>query len=362
MNSAQSVRRMAISLVRISLLFCALLGCKKPAVDPTAPTVAVGEIDQSSESGPVKASVKLSPKKPQLGDSLTLTLTVTAQPGVQVEMPPFGEALGRFAITSFTPRSDTLADGSTQHSQRYVLEAPMSGRQRIPSLRIEFSDPRSAAASSAAASQDAGVDPGGDTVHELLTDEIAVDIASTLTDGKDNELRGLREPLPEGPGPGELVGYAAGPAVVLLGLAAAWWLRRVRRRAALQTRISAYEQARQRLTDLERRGWPTQQEVDSWYVELSDIVRRYIEDRYGVRAPELTTEEFLREARGQLALQPAQRELLEAFLQTCDRVKFAGYLPQTTESQQAFAEAQRFLDDTRLQPSARPDAPAGGSP
>ena len=360
MSSTESLRRGAALLAVISLFIGGLLGCKKPALDPTAPAVAVEEIDQSSESGPVKASVTLSPKKPQLGDSLTLTLTVTAQPGVRVEMPPFGEALGRFAITSFTPRSDTLPDGSTQHSQRYVLEAPMSGRQRIPSLRIEFSDPRSAPA--VAAPQDAGADPGGDTVHELLTDEIAVDIASTLTDGKDNDLRGLREPLPEGPGPGELLGYAAGPAVVLLGLAAAWWLRRVRRRAALQTRISAYDQARQRLADLERRGWPTQQEVDSWYVELSDIVRRYIEDRYGVRAPELTTEEFLREARGQLTLESAQRELLEAFLQTCDRVKFAGYLPQTTESQQAFAEAQRFLDDTRLQRTARTDAAAGGSP
>jgi len=337
----------------IALCLGGLIACRKPdAVASASPDAAADEIVQTSESGPVKATVTLSPKKPQLGDSLNLTLTVSAQPGVQVEMPPFGEALGRFSITRFTPRSDSQPDGSTVHIQRYVLEAPMSGRQRIPSLRIEFVDQR------ASATPGRGPDGGSESVHELLTDEIAIDIASVIADGKDQELRGLRDPLPETASPGELVGYALAPAVLLLALATWLLLRRMRRRAALQSRISAYEQARQRLADLQRRGWPKQSDADAWYVELSDIVRRYIEDRYGVRAPELTTEEFLREARQQLGLQPAQRELLEAFLQTCDRVKFAGYLPQEAESQQAFAEASRFLDDTRLSSAT---SAAGGS-
>lgn len=346
-------RRLALGIA----LLC-LGACRKP--DPSTPSqadAAVDEIVQVSESGPVKATVTLSPKKPQLGDSLTLTLSVLAQPGVQVEMPPFGEALGRFAIASFTPRSDGQPDGSTLHSQRYVLEAPMSGRQRIPSLRIEFVDKRAPAASA-----DAGTASTVDDGHELLTDEIAIDIASVLREGQDHELRGLRDPLAEGPGPAQLAAFALAPVAILVGLGIAWQLRRMRRRSALQVRISAYDQARQRLADLEGRGWPVQQDADAWYVDLSDIVRRYIEDRFGVRAPELTTEEFLREAHQQVGLSPAQRELLEAFLRTCDRVKFAGYVPQQAESQQAFNEACRFVDDTRLKSAGVPSGPAGGSP
>lgn len=356
-NTSRVFRRWltcSLSLAGLALM----LACRppQPTAAPDAGSAASEALVQNSESGPVRVALSLQPKKPRLGDTLTLTLTVDAQPGVQVEMPPFGEALGRFAITSFTPRSETKPDGSSQHSQRYVLEAPMSGRQRIPSLRIEFSDHRPASGTWVGSLPDAG----GESQHEILTDELAVDIASVLPEEGDSELRGLRAELDESVGTRWRVGLAALPAaIVLLGLAA-WLLRRLRTRAALQVRISAYDHARRRMTELERRGWPGQGEADAWYVELSDIVRRYIEDRFGVRAPELTTEEFLREAQARLRLQASQRQLLEAFLETCDRVKFAGYRPGATESQRAFEEAGRFLADTQhVAPSA---AAAGVQP
>lgn len=323
-----------------------LTGCgnraAKPA-EPEAKPTAESALIQKSDSGPVAVTVALSPKKPRLGDSLTLTLTVTAKPQVTVEMPPFGEALGRFAIVSFTPRVETAADGSVTSSQRYVLDAPMSGRQRIPSLRIEFVDGRPGQAA----------DGGTDSAHEILTEEIAIDIASVLPEGQlQNELRGLRGPLEESVLRSRGIRYAAIPLALLI-VAGGWLLwRSLRRRAQLQVRISAYEVALQRLSTLQRRGWPKTDEADPWYVELSDIVRRYIEDRYGVRAPELTTEEFLREARQQLKLQSGHRELLESFLSACDRVKFAGYRPDATESQKALQAARQFVDDTRLLPGA----------
>jgi predicted nucleic acid-binding protein len=182
-----------------------------------------------------------------------------------------------------------------------------------------------------------------------LTEELSIDIESVLPQGSaTTELKGLRGPLDDSVGSRAWLRYAALPLGLLLA-AAGWRLwRRIQRRAQLQVRISAYDAAVQRLSRLAGRGWPSVEQADGWYVELSATVRAYIEDRYGVRAPELTTEEFLREARSQLQLQPANRELLEAFLATCDRVKFAGYRPGEGESRQALDEARRFLDDTRL--------------
>ena len=100
---------------------------------------------------------------------------------------------------------------------------------------------------------------------------------------------------------------------------------------------------------LEEPVWALQApgDADAWYVELSAIVRRYLEDRYGLRAPELTTEEFLREARRSADLSPAHRELLTSFLEGCDRVKFAAYHPQQTESQEALGVSRRFIEETR---------------
>ena len=322
-------------------------GCGPRGETPqaAAPPPADSVLTQLSESGPVKVTVELSPKKPRLGDPLTLALTVTAQPRVTVEMPPFGEALGRFTIVSFTPRTETAADGRVTHTQRYVLDAPMSGRQRIPSLRVEFTDARPGQ----------GPDGGTESTHEILTDEVALDIASVLPEGQvESELRGLRGPLDESVARSQKLRYALIPLGLLALAAAVLFLRGLRRRAQQRVRVSAYDVAMRRLSTLQRRGWPKQDEADPWYVELSDIVRRYIEDRYGVRAPELTTEEFLREARQQLRMQSSHRELLETFLSTCDRVKFAGYRPGESESQQALQAAQRFIDDTRLLPGPAP--------
>lgn len=325
------------SFVALLLLAC-VLGCKKPDQAAAPEPAAVEALTQKSEDGPVKATVSLSPKKPRLGDPLTLTLTVEAQAGVRVEMPPFGDALGRFSITSFTPRSETTPDGTSRHSQRYVLEAPMSGRQRIPSLRIEFVDARPGHRP----------DGGEEAVRELLTDEISIDITSVLPEDDKAELAGLRGPLEEGIGRVRALRYAIAPLAILIAAAIFLLVRRARKAARQRVRISAYDVAMQRLAKLKGRGWPDETVVDAFYVELSDIVRRYIEDRYGVRAPELTTEEFLRASHSVLRLAPAQRELLEAFLSSCDRVKFAGYRPGEFESRQAFGEAQSFLEDTKL--------------
>jgi hypothetical protein len=93
---------------------------------------------------------------------------------------------------------------------------------------------------------------------------------------------------------------------------------------------------------------PGEELVDGWYVELSAIVRRYLENRFNLRAPELTTEEFLREARRSSELTREHRDLLTAFLEGCDRVKFAGYVPGESESLEALASARRFVEETRM--------------
>lgn len=295
-----------------------------------------------TREGPVTATVTLAPAAPRLGDSMTLTLAVEAEPGVGVEMPSFGDALGRFTIVDFTPRAGTADDGGALLSQRYTLQATASGRHRVPRLRIEFVDDR----------------PGrGDgEPRELLTDEVAFEVASVLSDGAGaGELRPARDPLPEIEGPWlerRWPWFAGGVAVlaaVLAGIAA--WLRR----AAGRTRLTAFDRASSRLAGLRGRGLPGPEHVDPWYVELSDIVRRYVEERFSLRAPELTTEEFLLEAGRSAELTPAHRELLSGFLERCDRVKFARYNPGEGESRDALDLVSRFLEESRVVE----DAPAG---
>lgn len=313
---------------------------RAPAATPADET-----IERVSTEGPVELTVTLSPAEPGLIDPLVLTLTVVSEPGVSVEMPAFGEALGRFSVVDFTPREVVGSDGRRTTSQRYTLQAPMSGRQRIPPLRVEFIDEREDRVQ-------AGEQPRW---REVLTEEIQVQVASVLPeDAPLTELRPARGPLEELRSPAvrwpwlvAMLALAAG------GLTAWWWRRSVLERR----RISAYDLAMARLARLEERGLPAPDEADAWYVDVSYIVRHYLEDRHGVRAPELTTEEFLREARRSAELTPEHRDLLSVFLERCDRVKFAGYLPGEEESRETLAAARRFLEETRLRPGDQ--SPAG---
>jgi preprotein translocase subunit Sss1 len=107
-----------------------------------------------------------------------------------------------------------------------------------------------------------------------------------------------------------------------------------------------------RLRALETRGAPAAEDADNWFVELSSIVRAYVEQRYRIRAPELTTEEFLQVAVAAAAMSDEQRALLTQFLERCDRVKFAGYRPDAEESITTLKAARGFVEDTRLREDA----------
>jgi hypothetical protein len=370
---SRPVRRIGIGLgARLpavllpSLLIAAACSSRGPSADDKAGDILAGlqgeHYESVSELGPVKAVLRVGPKNPTLGDPITLLLEVTAEPDVVVEMPDFGEALGRFSIIRYVPRESTR-DGKWVATQVYTLDAPMSGKQRIPPLRIEFVDERDGQAAGQKTAPAAGQDPGaGDTtgdadapggVRELLTDEIALDVGSVLLDdhAQLSEPPGrLRAPATTSPLWQNVWFWLAVGLVLASGLAVALFYGS--RHSQTRRRESAYVVAMARLGKLEHRGLPEPGEADAWYVELSSIIRHYLEDRYNLRAPELTTEEFLQVARGSGVLTIEHRKLLEDFLLRCDRVKFAGYAPDDAESRQTLDSARGFLHDTRPEAEA----------
>jgi len=91
--------------------------------------------------------------------------------------------------------------------------------------------------------------------------------------------------------------------------------------------------------------------------EVSETLRVYLEERFQLRAPERTTEEFLSELQTSIALNREQKQSLAEFLQSCDLVKFARFEPTESALRELHDAALRLVDETQFDPvslSAQP--------
>jgi hypothetical protein len=177
--------------------------------------------------------------------------------------------------------------------------------------------------------------------------------AATPPAGPAEDIRDIRGPKFIVP-PWLLLAVIAG--AVLLGLSAygIWrWLRRRRRPRVLLP----FEIALQRLEEMRALMQPSQ--AREFSIAVSDVVRRYIEERFGVTATHRTTEEFLHDLlQSSHAPLARHRALLAEFLQQCDLVKFAGMSLTLQNMESLHHSARAFVLET-----AKPDATAAhGAP
>lgn len=297
------------------------------------------DLTQVKEVGPVKVTTRLSPGEPIIGDEITLEITVEAEPDVEVLMPEFGEAMDRYSIVEFVPRQRIDDTGNAIYSQRYTLQPYLSGKQSIPPILVEFVDNRP------------GQKPSPDDLdaYEILTERIDFHVESVVPKEAAAELK---PPLGELELKAEAAANGLGWLVLAalpVGIAAiAGLVVFVRRRRSQAKRRNAYEIARGHLDELLARSHPTNQdEVDEFFVAISGIVRRYLEDRFQLHAPDLTTEEFLELSSTAGELSREHQSLLRDFLRQADLVKFAGVTASREEMQRSSDLAIRFLEETR---------------
>jgi len=92
---------------------------------------------------------------------------------------------------------------------------------------------------------------------------------------------------------------------------------------------------------------------------VSDTVRFYLEERFQFRAPERTTEEFLRELGETNLLSLEQKESLGEFLESCDLVKFARYEPGENELRELHNSAVKLVEETEPKENSDAGVPPG---
>lgn len=88
-------------------------------------------------------------------------------------------------------------------------------------------------------------------------------------------------------------------------------------------------------------------EVKEYYSRLSDILRRYIDGRFDVQSPELTTDETVRKLQRSGLLKNEVLSVVKLILSDSDMVKFAKFLPDEEVNRTSIEKAVSFVEITR---------------
>ncbi|MDP6685912.1 MAG: hypothetical protein QGI05_03065 [Candidatus Omnitrophota bacterium] len=105
------------------------------------------------------------------------------------------------------------------------------------------------------------------------------------------------------------------------------------------------EIAREELDALLAAGLIKKGMIKEHYIRLSDIIRRYIEARYKILTLDKTTWELYLEMRANKVKRKDIEEIRD-FLENCDFVKFAKYIPTEKDHELSWNKAKEIIDTT----------------
>ena len=277
---------------------------------------------------PVQLDSRVDPAQVTVGDLIRLTLTVAADPGVDVDLPEPDLDLGEFEALGHEVAGPVEDDGRRIWTVVYTLALYKTGSFEIPPVAVSY--------------RGEGVQAGS-----VRTQEHSVRVESTLSDDS-KDILDIKGPLEIPRSLWSLWPWFA----AALGLAALifLYLRRKRGEApsavSRKPRLSPYDEAYQALRRLRDSGLLEEGQLKPYFTRLSEIIRRYLERRYLIQAMESTTTQLLDQLR-KMSLVLDELKLFKDFFPCCDLVKFAKYTPTVPEQERVTELAFRILEVTR---------------
>jgi hypothetical protein len=273
----------------------------------------------------VKAEVtddRTDPKKAlRLSESLRATLTIIGPAPLRVELPsplldPLSDRDWKIQPVG-TPAVAAAGEGMQRWSQTFRLDPYVTG-ESLPVIfaRVKVNDRE--------------VQPGGFEVR----------VVSTVPEAKADAARPVTG-IEQLPPPPEAPPVRVAPVWwVLGGLAAGFLLALVWRARRKAPPPSPREWAAAALDRLERDS-PT----PAAFVErAAGVLREFVERRFGIPAPKLTTAELLAVAREQAVWSVEEADALRGILDRCDRAKFAGDVPDDRGCRGLAAAVRDWVD------------------
>jgi len=270
-----------------------------------------------------------------IGDQTGFTVSAVIPSGTVAGLSEAGDTLaGKIVVLRRSPRDSTAGpDGKIIISDRYLITAFDSGTYNIPPFYAEVAS--------------------GDTLLRYYSENSSLRVLRpdvTPPDSTDvifDIVPPRRAPVTFA----EIVPWLviAVVAAVLLYLLARFLPRNPLRRFVkpLPPPDPAHVIALRELSALSSEELWQKGEIKEYYSRLSDILRRYIDNRYGISSPELTTDETVRMLQRAAVTTGAQMSVVKEILSLSDMVKFAKYVPDSSLHESCHEDAIKFVEETK---------------
>jgi hypothetical protein len=314
---------------------------------PAAGSAPIAAPALDAGAAPVTLEVSADRSSVTVGDPVTLTFRLRHAKDVSIVTFDADRALAAVEVLDQkegTPR--VLDDGRVEEMRTVTVAAYETGSKELAPVRVIYKD---------AAGKEGSV----------AARRIPINVASVLTEGQ-NEPADLKKPV-------QMPERALWPWVLIAALLAAallaflWWRRRRRPEAVAAVPAApprpAHEIAYAELQRLLNSNLLEKGAVKEFYIELAEIIRRYLGSRFGIDTFDRTSSEILDSLR--LARAPVKAmAMVSEFLSACDLVKFAKHVPDRDETRRTVESAYRLVDETKAVEAPAAPAPvamAGGA-
>lgn len=277
--------------------------------------------------GDVDIQLRTEPAEVRPDRDLMLTLTVTTPSHLKVVLPDLRDRFGGFATAEDFARDPIVKGDKTQREYRWRLTPELARDYRLAPFAVEVHDTRRQPPPVSWFATRPIVFPAA-PAPKPITGDIEADA----------------QPIWIRPTPLAILTWIGAALLTAVTLAALiWGLRRLKRHVR-EIRLSPRERAWAELDRLLHRGLIEKGLYKDFYIELTMVVRRYIERTHGIRAPEQTTEEFLTAAARHPRFTPPVMARLRTFLESSDLIKFAGQQATTHMADTAVATAREYVE------------------
>ena len=270
----------------------------------------------------------------KIGEQLHLNIEVLFPSDAKVAFPQFGDSIGKIDIVDRT-KLDTLKseDGkSTTYKQSLTITAFDAGNYILQPFQFYYQ-----------LASNKTIDSIATSTLYLQVQTIPVDTNQAIKDIKATfDVPYVLE---------EFIPYIIGGIILLaIVLALVWYLNNKKKRnQPVEIKAPprpAHEIAIEALQKTEAQKLWQEGQFKLYQSEVSDTIRLYIENRFGIPAMEQTSDETLKHLKRNLITKDAF-DKLKYILQLADTVKFAKAIPLGTENEMVMVFAYAFIALTK---------------